>query len=229
MEECLHQRCLAWTPQRWKVHSSLLLLALGFQKQTLLENHDFTYSADAKEVSENTLVLLPSSHIVHGDFWIQGAVKRKGKSRFELHRKSFLIQHIWGWMWWVSFNLQIFVSIFIFYYSEDLIGVENIFLNLNRSRMLIASKLTLFSCQNSSKSFHAAKASCTNMRHLPTGSIRFHFMQGPCGSHKLIEVMLTKKNDRVGSARQNAGTQRLAVTWRFSLLKVQFLVTWHEI
>lgn len=92
-----------------------------------------------------------------------------------------------------DFQSPDFLLLFIFYYSEDLIGVENIFLNLNRSRMLIASKLTLFSCQNSSKSFHAAKASCTNMRHLPTGSIRFQFMQGPCGSHKLMEVMLTHK------------------------------------
>lgn len=97
-----------------------------------------------------------------------------------------------------DFLVLVHPFIIVFYYSEDLIGVENIFLTLNRSRMLIASKLTLFSCQNSSKSFHAARASCTNMRHLPTGSIRFHFMQGPCGSHKLIEVMLTKKEKRKG-------------------------------
>lgn len=95
---------------------------------------------------------------------------------------------------WVS-ACRFSPSFLIFYYSEDLIGVENIFLNLNRSRMLIASKLTLFSCQNSSKSFHAAEASCTNMRHLPKGNIRFHLMQGPCGSHKLIEVMLTKRRE----------------------------------
>lgn len=116
-----------------------------------------------------------------------------------------------------DFLVLVHPFIIVFYYSEDLIGVENIFLTLNRSRMLIASKLTLFSCQNSSKSFHAARTSCTNMRHLPTGSIRFHFMQGPCGSHKLIEVMLTKKKkERAGSARQNAGTQRLTATWHFS-------------
>lgn len=95
----------------------------------------------------------------------------------------------------VSFNLQLFFALF-FYCPQDLISVENIFLNLNRSRMLIASKLTLFSCQNSCKSFCAAKASCTNMRDLPTGSIRFHFIRGPRSSHKLIEVMLTKKKKK---------------------------------
>lgn len=39
--------------------------------------------------------------------------------------------------------------------------------------MLTGFKLTLFSCPNTSKSFHIALASCTNMNDLPTGSITF--------------------------------------------------------
>lgn len=68
--------------------------------------------------------------------------------------------------------------------SLRLISVENIFLNPNWSRMLIGFKLTLFSCQNTFKPFHAAQASCANMNDLPTGSINFHFIQEPCGRQR---------------------------------------------
>lgn len=139
---------------------------------------------------KNTPGLLPPSpQIAPGDFYIQGVVKRKkGESTFKTTHDTFS-----SFERGVCEFLTTRFSSTFFYYSEDSIGAENIFLHLNRGRMLIASKLTLFSCQNSSKSFHSAKASCTNRRHLPTGSICFHFMQEPCGSHKLIEVMLTKK------------------------------------
>lgn len=90
IEDSPHQRLTAWTPQRWKVHSSLLLLALVFQKQTLVENHDFTYGADAKQVSENTLVLLPSSHIASGDFYVQGKVKQKGSMQEKFSNSTYL-------------------------------------------------------------------------------------------------------------------------------------------
>lgn len=57
--------------------------------------------------------------------------------------------------------------------SLCLLSVENIFLDPNWSRMLIGFKLTLFGCPNTSKSFHAAWTSCTNIYDSPTGSIVF--------------------------------------------------------
>lgn len=95
--------------------------------------------------------------------------------------------------------------------------------------MLIVSKLTLFSCQNSSKSFHAARASCTNMRDLPTGSIRFHFIQGRCGSHKLIEVMLTKKKKLRQDRKCQAERGHSKVDWNVMIRGAVFFVTWNEI
>lgn len=42
---------------------------------------NFTRGADAKQVSENTPVLLPSPRIAHRDFYIQGVVKPKKASQ----------------------------------------------------------------------------------------------------------------------------------------------------
>lgn len=64
--------------------------------------------------------------------------------------------------------------------SLSSMSVESILLDPNWRRMLIGLKLTLCSCQNTFKSFHAAMASWTNMSNLPTGSITFHFIQEPC-------------------------------------------------